>query len=98
MNFLAIQNQNNNTQIAFNEEDITIDEHESIHTPQYEENFNGIMKLKRGLRRRIYAGNCLQMTVRGYFLHLRLLFFEFFNTCRQNNQLIVLFFAIVYSL
>jgi len=53
MNFLAMQN---NNAIAINEEDISIDEHESIHTPQYEENFNGIMKLKRGPRRRIYAG------------------------------------------
>ena len=55
MNFLAIQN---NNAIAINEEDISIEEHESIHTPQYEENFNGIMKLKRGPRRRIYAGKC----------------------------------------
>jgi hypothetical protein len=76
MNFLAIQNQNNN---QFNEEDMTIDEHESIHTPQYEENFNGIMKLKRGPRRRIYAGNCSKIIVRDYFLHLKLN--EFFNPC-----------------
>ena len=70
MNFLAIQNQNNNTQIAYNEEDITIDEHEIVHTPQYEENFNGIMKLKRGPRRRIYAGNCSKMNVLLDILHI----------------------------
>ena len=61
MNFLAIQNQN--TAVSMVEEDVTIDEHESIHTPQYGENFNGIMKLKRGPRRRIYAGKCSKMEI-----------------------------------
>ncbi|CAG5110957.1 Oidioi.mRNA.OKI2018_I69.chr2.g5303.t1.cds [Oikopleura dioica] len=55
MNFLAMQNAN--ISMMPEEEELIVDEQETIiTTPEYEENFNGIMKLKRGPRRRIYAG------------------------------------------
>jgi len=76
MNFFAMQN---NNAIAINEEDISIDEHESIHTPQYEENFNGIMKLKRGPRRRIYAGKCSKCWFFFIFLVSSLLIYFYYK-------------------
>ena len=60
MNFLAMQNAN--ISLMPEEEELIVDDQESlsITTPEYEENFNGIMKLKRGPRRRIYAGKCFR--------------------------------------